>query len=388
MIYFLSTEVNKHPFRNYLKDWGLNLILQVNFITYEQIIRYKYIPYGTYIFSDVEFLTPVQAEEVAKIWQRLSTIKNLRLLNHPLLSMKRYELLRTLYYHGSNEFNVYHLDEYDDDKIPNKFPVFLRVTNDHQGPTTQLLNTREELDRVINELSRQGKSKENRMITEYSDTSDDSGIFRKYSALIIGERIIPFSMFLGFSWMLKNSGNAQTEKAKKMRNLEETEYLETNPHESELRKIFQTARINYGRIDYSVLAGKIQTWEINSNPAGFTTEQSNQDCLVFGMPIHKYLSKEMKLAFEEIDCQTEYTKPIKISTEFENVDLKFPMVNHKKLKLLCLALLPYPYKTYHYRLLRKVQIRKLQTLLVSLNRKVIDSPGHNEVITKDRRLRL
>ena len=49
--------------------------------------------------------------------------------------------------------------------------------------------------------------------------------------------------------MLKNAGNEQAEQIKKIRNLEESEFVETNLHESELRKIFQTAGIDYGRID-------------------------------------------------------------------------------------------------------------------------------------------
>ena len=365
MIYYLCTEINKRPIKRYLKDWGSSLILQLNLITYEQIIRYKYILNGTYIFSDVELLTPLQAEEVAKIWQWLSTIKNLRLLNHPTRSMKRYELLRNLYYNGSNEFNVYYINEY---KTPNKFPIFLRVANDHHGPTTQLLNARKELNNAIDELDRQGKSKENLIITEFCDTSDEQGIFRKYSALIVGDRIIPFSVFLGSSWMLKNAGNEQAEQIKKIRNLEESEFVETNPHESELRKIFQTARIDYGRIDYSILKGKIQTWEINTNPCGFTNAKSNQNSLVFGMPIYEYLSKEIKLAFEEIDCQPEYTRPLEIPIRFKDVDLKFPQVNLNKLIWLCRDFLPYPYKTYPYKMLIKIQTRKFKTILINLKK--------------------
>jgi hypothetical protein len=44
------------------------------------------------------------------------------------------------------------------------------------------------------------------------------------------------------------------------------EYLQAHPHEAELRKIFDLANIEYGRIDYSLLNGKIQVWEINTNP--------------------------------------------------------------------------------------------------------------------------
>src|SRR5262249_42167607 len=38
------------------------------------------------------------------------------------------------------------------------------------------------------------------------------------------------------------------------------------PHRQALGEIFQAAGIEYGRIDYSVLDGRIVTWEINTNP--------------------------------------------------------------------------------------------------------------------------
>jgi hypothetical protein len=37
-------------------------------------------------------------------------------------------------------------------------------------------------------------------------------------------------------------------------------------HVNELRKVFQLAGVDYGRIDYGVCHGRIQVWEINTNP--------------------------------------------------------------------------------------------------------------------------
>jgi hypothetical protein len=46
---------------------------------------------------------------------------------------------------------------------------------------------------------------------------------------------------------------------------EEIRYLDTNPHEAWIREVFRLARIEYGRVDYGILAGKPQVWEINTN---------------------------------------------------------------------------------------------------------------------------
>lgn len=366
MIFYLCTEKNKHPIKSFLKDCNTSLLLKLNFITYEQIIRYRYIPVGTYIFTDIELLTPFQAEAIAKIWQRLASIENIQLLNHPTRSMKRYELLRSLYNNGLNKFNVYHLDE---GKTPEKFPVFLRVANDHHGSETSLIETSEELAKITAEFEVQGKSKENRIITEFCDTSDEQGIFRKYSAFIIGDRVIPISMFLGYNWMLKNSSNEQLEAIKNLRTQEESYYVATNPHQAELKKIFQLASIDYGRIDYSILNGKIQTWEINTNPYGFSSSVANRDCFVLGMPVHEYLSKHVKLAFNDIDRQTRDTKIIESPYSSEKVKLSFPLTKYQRLRYLCRALLPYPYRTYPFKQLIKVQFRKLKLLLDSFGKK-------------------
>ncbi len=47
---------------------------------------------------------------------------------------------------------------------------------------------------------------------------------------------------------------------------EEFSYIQNNPHQKELRDIFDIANIEYGRIDYGFNDGKLQVWEINTLP--------------------------------------------------------------------------------------------------------------------------
>ena len=51
---------------------------------------------------------------------------------------------------------------------------------------------------------------------------------------------------------------------------EELDFLNANPHKKDLMAIFQMAGIDYGRIDYSLHKGRIQVWEINTNPSVLT----------------------------------------------------------------------------------------------------------------------
>ena len=45
------------------------------------------------------------------------------------------------------------------------------------------------------------------------------------------------------------------------------EYVRTNPHEKEIMHAFEAAHIEYGRCDYAICNGRIEFWEINTNPS-------------------------------------------------------------------------------------------------------------------------
>jgi hypothetical protein len=61
---------------------------------------------------------------------------------------------------------------------------------------------------------------------------------------------------------------------------EERRYVETNPHAAWIREVFGLARIDYRRIDYGVVGGRPQAYEINTNSTIFpaeTTERSDRN---------------------------------------------------------------------------------------------------------------
>lgn len=308
-IYYLVSKGHQYTINRYLEHWGINLIPRLKLLVYEDLDRLTSLPLGTYIFSDIERLTPKQTEIAAEVWENLSSAgKDIRLLNHPNRSMRRYELLRTLYERGLNQFNVYRLTE---SRNPERFPVFLRGENDHRGNQTPLLNSLNELDNVIALFPQQGKRLDDKIITEFCDTSDEKGIFRKYTAFMIGDQIISRSIFFGQQWMLKHDTNSVTSEQTLW---EEEEYIKTNPHESQLREIFRLANIQYGRIDYSILNGVPQVWEINTNPGGLRTTSTERIERVSGLPISEFFSKQFELAFEAVDCKPDSTTRIAIWT--------------------------------------------------------------------------
>jgi hypothetical protein len=216
------------------------------------------LPRGTYVFADVERLSPEETVKADVLWRALAQSGGaVRLLNHPARSMRRYELLRNLYEHGVNRFNVYRLTEA---RWPERYPVFLRQENDHLGPRSPILPSRDQLEETLRTLDQTG-CREGMLITEFCDTADPQGIYRKYGAFIIGDRVFP--KHLTFSRYWANQGPDLTEDDMLA---EERQYVERNPHEAALRKICRLARIEYGKIDYGILDGQLQVWEIATNP--------------------------------------------------------------------------------------------------------------------------
>jgi hypothetical protein len=216
------------------------------------------LPAGTYVFADVERLSPEETVKADVLWKALAA-SGARLINHPARSMRRYELLRTLYERGINRFNVYRLTEA---RWPERYPVFLRGENDHAGPQSAMLRSREEIEAALEALDQGARCREGMIVTEFCDTADERGIYRKYGAFVIGDRIFPKHLVFSGAW-----ANQKPDLTKADMLAEEREYVEGNPHEAVLREICRMARIEYGKIDYAMLDGTPQVWEIATNPS-------------------------------------------------------------------------------------------------------------------------
>ena len=257
MIYFLTTPESADTIRIYLEVAGGGLAGRLVPMVYDELFAASVLPEGTYCFADLELLSDAARERAARRWEELAA-RGCRLLNHPTRSLLRYELLRELRRRGVNTFDVYRLA---DGESPKRFPVFLRTANDHKGSISPLLGSAEELDTATAALRGRGERLDNKLVVEFCNTADPDGLYRKYGAFIVGERILPRHLFFSRHWVVKDWSVLDDALLR-----EEQQYLATNPHERQLREIFAAARIEYGRIDYSLRDGEMQVWEINTNP--------------------------------------------------------------------------------------------------------------------------
>jgi hypothetical protein len=263
----------------------------IKIATYDRLPAMPTLPAGTYIFSDLERMNPIQRALATEVWNQLSAAgPNVRLLNHPAQALGRLELLHTLHDSGRNQFNVYPVSE---THSPQRFPVFLRCATDHLGSLTKLLTTQEELDSAILAALLHGLRLDDLLIVEYCSAADADGVHHKFAAFCVAGQIIPRHLIFSRDWILKLPDLLDADKLAR-----EREYFQTNPHEQTLREVFQAAHIDYGRCDYAVINGKIQIWEINTNPVVMLLPKQYQPD---HLPVQKEFATRIRAAFEAIN---------------------------------------------------------------------------------------
>jgi len=259
MTIFISHD-NCYTFKRFLKDCGHVLRKDMHFIFYADLPYRKSLPNDVALFTDLERLDDTQIELAIAAEKQLQDA-GACILNAPSRVLKRYDLLQKMHQDGINEFRAYRLHE---DRTQFKYPVFLRLEREHQGSLSALLNNAAEVEEAIQTARERGLPENNLLLVEYCDVCDDDGLYRKYSAFMIGDRSFPRHVIAGRGWQSKSPDKVYENDDACLH--QENEYLTKFPHEKEVRELFHSAGIDYGRIDYSLKNGKIQVWEINTNP--------------------------------------------------------------------------------------------------------------------------
>lgn len=231
----------------------------ISLMDYDALLRARWLRRGTYIFTDLDRLNRWDLELAAELYLQLQRA-GLPVWNNPAKVKTRYPLLRTLHAAGLNDFNVHRADELSS---AIRYPVFVRKAHGHGAPVSDLLPTRPELDQALAKAIAGGTPGENLLVIEFAAEPVRPGVFRKLSAFRIGNAIVPHISVHDTGWLVKMG--------RKFDNiedlyLEEQTLLQTNPFAEQLRKVFELAEIEYGRADFGVYRGRLQIYEINTNP--------------------------------------------------------------------------------------------------------------------------
>jgi len=229
---------------------------------YDRFLRKHKVPCGTYIFTDIERLTPWELRVIAEAYHALAADERCRVLNNPARVMTRYELLRNLREEGINDFDAIRADER---RWPARYPVFLRHEQDHGRPlSTDLLHNREELEAALQNAQADRISLRGLLIVGYAAEAFDGPWFRKFNTFRVGNEVFAHHLVVEDSWVVKygKEGVKLPEDYK----LFEQEFVKANWNADVLRHVFDIAGIEYGRADWGIVAGKIQIYEINTNP--------------------------------------------------------------------------------------------------------------------------
>lgn len=254
MVFYVVTREHSYTMTAYARDWD-----RLRLVFYDDLFQASSLPVGTYIFSDLDRLTSSERRLAAAAWQQIaSAAPRVRLLNNPATVLCRYELMHELTKSGENQYRARRVTEGLDGL---RYPVFVRCEREHEGSITPLLHNAMALRSALVWARFKGYRSRDLLVVEFCDTSDAAGLFRKYSAFLVDGEVLPRHLLFSRSWHLKKPDIADAETASEV----ET-YLEGNPHQEALRRIFRRANIDYGRIDYSMLGDQPQVWEINTNP--------------------------------------------------------------------------------------------------------------------------
>lgn len=227
---------------------------------YEQLFLQQSLPRATYIFTDFDRMHPWWLELSAQLRERLVS-QGLTVLNDPRKFVPRAALLRRLYQDGTNGFDCWLPVQ---GEWPDRYPVFLRTIHAHRGVESELLHSKDQASAALNAAMARGLVVSDLAFVEYAADADATGgVFRKHACFCIGGAIVRGLTVNSASWVAKIGTAENVPEAQYAQDLaEQTDY----PHQRLMQQVFDKSGIEFGRLDFGMVGGTPQIYEINSNP--------------------------------------------------------------------------------------------------------------------------
>lgn len=249
-----------------MEQWLLHrapeLAGRIRIRTYESLTPTLEVQSGAHVFSALDQLGPHGLATVAGLWDHLADRgPGIRLLNDPRKAACRLELLNRLFAAGINRHRAHAADAWEWAGELG-FPVFVREESGHAGPLTGLLQTPRELARALRALRVRGYRRDELLVLEFCDVAGPDGVYHAGAVCRVGDRIAAAQLLRGRRWVLKWDEGDHDEAA--MRAFRD--YVDANPHAEWVRRVFEVAAVDFGRLDYGIRGTTLVAWEINLNP--------------------------------------------------------------------------------------------------------------------------
>lgn len=259
MIIFVNHGRHSYTHQDLVGQPGLG---QVGVCNYRWLLGQPRLPKASYIFTDRERMDPWELRVYGALFRHINMAGDAyRAINDPARMHNRRGLLRVLHSAGLNDFNAYAVTER---QLPARWPVFVRREFDHGQPLTGLLNDLGQLTAALARLNQAGEPEEGLIVVEYCAEPVSENLFRKLSAYRIGDKTIFYNTVHETNWLVKYgtlncASNALYEDEQRM--------VQDNAFSAELTRAFDMGGIQYGRADFGLVNGRVQVYEINTNPS-------------------------------------------------------------------------------------------------------------------------
>jgi len=272
MIIFVSTQRFSAPALRLRRRLPPELKRQFRHLSYEELLFERAGPIGHYILTDFDRLTRYEIECVAAFAAALRKVApEAKVLNDPVRVLERTPLLAALHACGINDFVATRLDT---GERPNRYPVFVRAEDGYAGPETGLLQNKDELETALAELSLRGLPLKGRIAVGYAAEPGADGLFRRYCAFNVGGEVFAYQLHRSRHWVVKRNFPIYDGSVSASDDLQNTaearaellRFVRENPHTEKLAEAFHVAGIDFGRADYGIVGGRVQIYEINTNP--------------------------------------------------------------------------------------------------------------------------
>lgn len=264
MICFLmAPRTNRFTIAEFLFEYAPEMVPKIRFIDVDRIANGERVDAKTWIFVGHDEATdPASRSQMLAVEAKLRN-EGQRVFNLPSRVLGRFELLKKLREMGINTYNVHDADPTQ--MASWRFPVFVRPRHEHER-TSILLHHRADAERLFAQHPQLAGPAS--MVAEYIDTVEKggvhAGIYRKYSVQRVGDRYIARHVIFSRNWITKTSDLFDMALSAEDAAFVGPKY--PTPPLPEVVTAFETAGIEYGRIDYGFYQGKPQIWEINVNP--------------------------------------------------------------------------------------------------------------------------